>query len=390
MKLGIISDCIHYKTPDGKIGTENHILLRQLQALSSYYSETLISCPFEDYDPSKVISVYTDKNIQFTTVPVVGGNTLTAKLKLLSVIRKWWRAYKIIDRFSDVVYQRFPNNLNIPAFFYFWLKGKKVFATYTGTWNSYPSEPVTYRFQRWLVRNYLKGPVWVYSNELKTGKRIFSGFSPSYNSREWDEETLQVQKRIERIENVGLPVLRLITVGTLISYKNQTGIVRSCVLLKKRGLLFSLTIVGDGPMRAELESLVIESGLQNEVKLVGKKKYAELRELYRQHDFVVQAPFSEGFGKVPVEGFFHGVIPVINNISMARYMTGGEDRGFLFDATDEKNLAETLVKMKERVADLPKMIVKGREFAKGQTLEEWAKEYYQTVTNYFGKEEVHI
>lgn len=384
MKLGIISDCIHYKTPDGKIGTENHILLRQLQALSSYYSETLISCPFEDYDPSKVISVYTDKNIQFTAVPVVGGNTLTAKLKLLSVIRKWWRAYKIIDRFSDVVYQRFPNNLNILAFFYFWLKGKKVFATYTGTWNSYRSEPTTYRFQRWLVRNYLKGPVWVYSNELKNGKRIFSGFSPSYNSREWDEETLQVQKRIERIENVGLPVLRLITVGTLISYKNQTGIVRSCVLLKKRGLLFSLTIVGDGPMRAELESLVIESGLQNEVKLVGKKKYAELRELYRQHDFVVQAPFSEGFGKVPVEGFFHGVIPVINKISMAQYMTGNEERGFLFDASDERNLAETIISINKKISKLPLMIRSGRDFAKGQTLEHWAKEYHQKVTEYFG------
>lgn len=384
MKLGIISDCIHYKTPDGKIGTENHILLRQLQALSSYYSETLICCPFGDYDSSKVISVYTDKNIQFTAVPVVGGNTVTAKLKLLLTIIKWWRAYKIIDKFSDMVYQRFPNNLNIPAFFYFGLKGKKVFATYTGTWASYSSEPPTYRFQKWLLRNYLKGPVWVYSHELKNGPRILPGFSPSYNSDEWDEETLQVQKRIQRIENEGLSVLRLITVGTLISYKNQTGIIRSCTLLKKQQVLFSLTIVGDGPMRAELESLVIKGGLQNEVKLVGKKTYAELRELYRQHDFVVQAPFSEGFGKVPVEGFFHGVIPVINNISMARYMTGDQERGFLFDATDERNLAETLVRMKNRVGDLPKMIMKGRQFAKGQTLEEWAKEYYQTVTNYFG------
>lgn len=385
MKLGIISDCIHYKTPDGKIGTENHILLRQLQALCAYYSETLICCPFGKYDSTKVISVYTDERIQFTAVPVVGGNTFKAKVQLMTSMLKWRQAFKTIDSFSDVVYQRFPNNLNIPAFFYFRLKAKQVFATYTGTWNAYPSEPVTYRFQRWLLGHYFKGPVWVYSNLLPASKRIFSGFSPSYSAAEWEEETGQVQDRIDRIEREGLPVFKLITVGTLIGYKNQAGIVRACRILKNQHFPFLLTIVGDGPMRNELKNLVIECGLEKEIQLVGKKKYAELRELYRQHDFVVQAPFSEGFGKVPVEGFFHGVIPVINNISMAGYMTGNGERGFLFDASDEKNLAETLLNIKTRIHQLPGMILKGRAFAKGQTLEQWAKEYYQTVKNYFGK-----
>jgi glycosyltransferase involved in cell wall biosynthesis len=385
MRLGIISDCIHYKTPDGKIATENHILLRQLQALCSHFSETVICCPFAVYDPSKVVSVYTNKNIHFTSVPVVGGDTLMAKVKLISTFGSWWKAYKKIDQSSEIVYMRFPNNLNIPAFFYFKLKGKKVFATYTGTWSNYKNEPITYRFQRLLLNNYFSGPVWVYSNNVKGNKRIFPGFSPSYSEAEWNEETLQVQERISRIKREGLPVFRLITVGTLISYKNQAGIIRSCAVLKKNSFPFSLTIVGDGPIRKELEEMVIERGLQKEVTFTGKKKYSDLRQLYREHDFVVQAPFSEGFGKVPVEGFFHGVIPVINNISMASFMTGDGERGFLFDASDEKNLAETLIKIRTKVDRLPEMIEKGRAFAKGQTLENWAAEYYQTVTKYFGE-----
>jgi glycosyltransferase involved in cell wall biosynthesis len=385
MKLGIISDCIHYKMPDGKIGTENHILLRQLEALCSYYSAALICCPFGKYDSSKVISTYTNPHINFTSVPVVGGSSVKAKLQIGIAFFKWLTAFKKIDRFSDVVYQRFPNNLNIPGFFYFWLKRKPVFATYTGTWNKYKSEPATYSFQRRLLKNNFNGPVWVYSNEKFNNKKIHPGFSPSYSTQEWDEEIFPVKNRIERIQAEGLPIFKLITVGTLISYKNQIGIIKSCSLLKKRHFPFSLTIVGDGPMRQELETLIIEKDLQPEVKLVGKKKHAELRALYRQHDFVVQAPFSEGFGKVPVEGFFHGVIPVINNISMAGFMTGNEERGFLFDATDEKNLADKLIEIKSRIDELPAMIDKGRAFAKGQTLEQWAKEYYQTVTDYFGK-----
>jgi len=385
MRLGIISDCIHYKTPDGKVGTENHILLRQLQALCAYYSATLICCPFGEYDPSKVISTYTDGSISFTPVPVVGGDSVKAKLKLITNVSAWWKGYKAIDKFSDIVYQRFPNNINIIGFFYFYFKNKKVFATYTGTWKPYLGEPKTYRFQRWLLEKYFKGPVWVYSNQVSNSKRILPGFSPSYSAVEWDEETLQVQKRIERIEKEGIPVYRLITVGTLISYKNQLGIIRSCLLLKKQNFPFLLTIVGDGPMRQELESFIQQNDVDAQVKLVGKKNYGELRELYRSHDFVVQAPFSEGFGKVPVEGFFHGVIPVLNNISMAGFMTGNEERGFLFDASDERNLAETLQKISTKIETLPQMIVGGREFAKGQTLEQWAKVYYQTVINYFEK-----
>lgn len=383
MKLGIISDCIHYKTPDGSIGTENHILLRQLEALRSYFSDTLIACPFGVYDTTKVISVYSDRSIQFIPLPVVGGDSWKAKFKLITTVNSWWKAYRKIDRFSDIVYQRFPNNLNIPALFYFRLKGKKVFATYTGTWSAYPSEPVTYRLQRWLLTHSFTGPIWVYSNELHKNKRILQGFSPSYSLAEWEEETLQVQQRIKRIESEGLPILRLITVGTLIGYKNQIGIIKACALIKKQGFLFTLTVVGDGPMHGELENLVLKSELSEEIKLVGKKTYSELRELYRQHDFVVQAPFSEGFGKVPIEGFFHGVIPVINNISMAAYMTGDESRGFLFDASDERNLAELLIKIKSAVSGLPAMIENGRRFARGQTLEQWAKDYYRTITEYF-------
>ncbi|HEX8278373.1 MAG TPA: glycosyltransferase [Segetibacter sp.] len=383
MKLGIISDCIHYKTADGKIGTENHILLRQLQALCSFYTATLICCPFKEYDTSKVISFYSDTTIRFTPVPVVGGDSFKAKIKLITAFPSWWGAYKKINAFSDIIYQRFPNNLNIPAFFYFFLKKKKVFATYTGTWKNYPTEPFTYRFQRWLLRKFFRGPVWVYSDSLTDNNKIFPGFSPSYSELEWNEEIEQVKSRIERIRNAGLPVFKLITVGTLIDYKNQTGIVKSCLILKNQGFPFSLTIVGDGPMWNELATLLKELDLQQEVKMVGKKQFGELRQLYREHDFVVQAPFSEGFGKVPVEGFFHGVIPVINNISMAGFMTGNGDRGFLFDASDDTNLAKTLLDIKNKVFELPDMIIKGRMFAYKQTLQVWAQEYYNTVTNYF-------
>jgi glycosyltransferase involved in cell wall biosynthesis len=117
--------------------------------------------------------------------------------------------------------------------------------------------------------------------------------------------------------------------------------------------------------------------------LAGKKNYTELQALYRQHDFVLQAPLKEGFGKVPVEGFFHGLIPIISNTSMAGHITANGERGFLFNASNEGDLAKTLLSIREKKEVLPVMVEKGRAFAKSQTLEAWAEEYYKTVTNYF-------
>ena len=386
MKLGIISDCTHYKTPDGRIGTENHILLRQFEALCSYYAETLICCPFGLYDSSKVISFYNVGKIMFTPVPKVGGDTLKAKVQLLLTLPKWIKAFKKIDRFSDVVYQRFPNNLNIPAFFYFRLKTKKSFATYTGTWKNHKGEPATYRFQRYLLTNFFKGPVWVYAETTLKEARLHNGFSPSYSSKEWHEETNQVEKRIINITKEGIPKFRLITVGTLIDYKNQLLILKTCVILKKKQFAFSLTIVGDGPMRKELEQFIIDNHLKDEVKMTGKVNAEDLRELYRRHDFAVQAPLFEGFGKVPIEAFFHGVIPVINNISLANNIIGNEERGFLFDATSEHNLVEVINKISNNIQLLPGIIMQGRAYAYTHTLNAWAEEYYKTVNAYFEEE----
>ena len=383
MKLGIISDCIHFKSPDGKVGTENHILLRQLQTLSSHFTQTVICCPFAESHSKAVITYYTHPNISFIELPVVGGDTWKDKLTLIKTFPNWFKGFRKVHASSDIVYQRFPNNLNIPGFFYFYFKKKKVFATYTGTWAHYAGEPITYRLQKWLLKNVFRGPVWVYVDRARLSDKIRGGFSPSYSTAEWQEERQQVAVRIQRIETVGFSKFRLITVGTLISYKNQLTILRACVILRTAKFSFHLTVVGDGPMYNELAGFIAEHGLYEHVTLAGKKTAEELRQLYREHDFVVQAPLSEGFGKVPIEGFFHGVIPVINQISLAEHITGNGERGFLFDGTDPQNLATTITNIQSQIKSLPAMIEKGRTFAQQQTLEAWAGEYYNTVSTYF-------
>ena len=385
MTLGIITDCTHFIDFSGKVGTENHILLRQLQQLASHFKKTIIACPFGKYDTSKVVTVYNNLSIEFQQLPLVGGDTIRDKVKLISALPKWIKAFKYLHQNSDVVYQRFPNNLNIPGFLYFWLKRKKVFATYTGTWNGYNGEPLSFKLQRWILKNSFTGPVWVYNDKQPNDPKIKTGFSPSYSLAEWEEEAEQVATRIEYLKSNQLPIYRFITVGTLIDYKNQLAIVKACKALKEKGFPFHLTVVGDGPMKQQIQTYIQQHDLAAHVFLVGKKNHITLRQLYRTHDFIIQAPLKEGFGKVPVEGFFHGVIPIINNVSMATSMVGNGSRGFLFDASNETDLVETILALPGKNSQLASMIKNAREYARSQTLEIWAEEYFSTISSYYSE-----
>ncbi|HMZ45217.1 MAG TPA: glycosyltransferase [Chitinophagaceae bacterium] len=385
MNLGIVSDCVHFTTPTGVVATDNHIFLRQLNALAVHFDRVTICCPFIEFDDSKSYSVYTDKKFHFIPLSNPGGNSIKHKLKLLLTIPEWFKAFSKINKASDIVYQRFPNNLNIPGFFYFYFKRKKVFATYTGAWKNEINQSKTYQFQKWLLKKFFRGPVWVYSSEEKLAKNIFGGFSPSYTIQEWNEETVQVNNRINFLSNNKLTSLKLISVGALNSNKNQQYILNNCLLLKQATIPFSLHIVGEGVLKNEYQNFIDQHNLNNEIILTGALNYTALRNLYREKDFVVQATLSEGFGKVPIEGFFHGLVPILHQSVMAPYFTNNGTRGYLFNAENSNDLFHVLSNVYSTTSAklIAEKIKEGRIFVQSQTLENWASIYFSTVKKYF-------
>jgi glycosyltransferase involved in cell wall biosynthesis len=385
MRLGITSDCVHFRTTSGEVATETHIFCRQIEALSMYFDSVVICCPFIDFNEGVSYSVYSNPKISFIEAPKVGGNTFSHKLQLIKTIPTWLRLFKRLDTLSDILYQRFPNNLNIPGFFYFYFKRKKVFATFTGSWDRDPVASFSTRVQRFLLRNFFRGPVWVYTNSEKLPKHILSGFSPSYTTREWEEETPAIHKRISnRCE--GKKVLKLISVGTLCERKNHLFILKTCMLLKKANIPFKLAIVGSGERMEEYQNFILENDLNDSVELTGSVHYSDLKKIYRSFDYVVQSPISEGYGKVAIEGYFHGLIPVLSNVSIfANQMTNNQRRGFTFDLKDDTSLFKILQYLYYEFPEEKRreMICDGRSFVKQLTIDEWAKSYIEVIERYY-------
>ncbi len=355
-----------------------------MQALSSHFEKTLICCPFVPYTSDMVISFYSDLNIEFLPLKNVGGNKLIDKFKIIKNIPLWLKAFRKVNDFADIVYQRFPDNLNIPGFFYFFFKRKKVFATYTGTWKNYKTEPFTYRFQKWLLSYFFRGPVWVY-NYKNINSRVLKGFSPSYSIKVWDEEKSLINKRLDYLKNNTEFIPYFITVGTLVYHKNQQYILDAFNNLNNENYKFKLFVVGGGELKNTYTDFVVKNNLQNKIFITGRKTDIELQELYRSCHFLIQAPLVEGFGKVPIEGFFHGVIPILNNVGLAKEMTGNSTRGFLFEIEKPGSLINLLRTISKNKMLLRDMIINGREYSRDLTLENWSSEYIKKINDFFEK-----
>lgn len=381
--LAIITDSVHSYDSDGSVKTENHIFLKQMEAMAGLFKRTVICCPFEKYSPERITSAYRNPSIDFITLPKVGGNSLKQKIKLLFTIPSWIKAFKKVYKDADIIYQRFPNNLNIPGFFYFYFKKAKVFGTYTGTWKNYPGEPLTYRLQKWLLKNFFRGPVGLYITEPAKQKKFFKSISPSYTYEEWEDESDHIEKKINRLQKQKIHCPVFISVGALDANKNQQFILNAFRILNDEGYNFKLYIVGDGPLKKDYKLFINNQSLQEKIFCIGKKSHSELKNLYRNADFIVQATKAEGYGKVPVEGFFYGLIPFISNTAFAIEMTGNGERGFVYDAADILNLVSHIKYALKIQAIFPELIKKGREYAKSHTLETWIDCYKKHLDEFF-------
>jgi glycosyltransferase involved in cell wall biosynthesis len=104
---------------------------------------------------------------------------------------------------------------------------------------------------------------------------------------------------------------RLVCVGRFAEQKGLPVLIEAAGRLQADGVKFELTLVGDGPLRAEIEALVKRHHLEDRVHLVGWKTNAEVRELVSGSRALVLPSFAEGLPVAIMEALALGR-PVIS------------------------------------------------------------------------------
>lgn len=104
---------------------------------------------------------------------------------------------------------------------------------------------------------------------------------------------------------------RLVNVGRLSEQKGQLLLVQAAARLRDQGLRFELVIVGEGPLRGQLEELVDQLDLREFVRIVGLMSNEEVRQELEAARALVLPSFAEGLPVVIMEAFARGR-PVIS------------------------------------------------------------------------------
>jgi teichuronic acid biosynthesis glycosyltransferase TuaC len=115
-----------------------------------------------------------------------------------------------------------------------------------------------------------------------------------------DVERFYPGDRAEARRRLGLPDNRpvLVWVGRMVPVKALNVLLDACTRLRDRGLAFSLYLVGDGPLRRELESRSRSLGLSGAVVFPGVVAHDRLPDWYRAADFTLLPSLSEGVPNV--------------------------------------------------------------------------------------------
>jgi glycosyltransferase involved in cell wall biosynthesis len=112
---------------------------------------------------------------------------------------------------------------------------------------------------------------------------------------------------------------RIVSVGRLTSTKNHQAVIRAIALLRHDGIEVHLDILGEGPLRSELETLKKSLGVNDLVSLPG---FIESWHTHSSYSAFVLSSHHEGLCIVALEAM-HSGIPVITPIvgGMADYVS---------------------------------------------------------------------
>lgn len=207
-------------------------------------------------------------------------------------------------------------------------------------WNGVPwFSPLWYRKPRIVVLHHIHGPMWdqIFPRPAAAlGRALETRIAPPFYrsaltvtpSEATRQELLRIGFRGDRVRSVpnGTDARfrpgaaktahpSLIAVGRLAPVKRFDRLIEAAAAARRRHPELTLTIVGDGPLRDELQSLIRRLDAADWVQLTGRIGDAELVAEYQRAWLTVSASIAEGWGLSLTEGAASGTPPVATDIA---------------------------------------------------------------------------
>lgn len=136
-------------------------------------------------------------------------------------------------------------------------------------------------------------------------------------------------------------VFEFIALGSLLKVKGFDRLIRASKIVKEKGFDFKISILGSGPEKNNLESLVKENNLINTIDFLGfvSNPYP----LFKNAAVFIMSSVSEALPTVLCEAMILGKATLVTNCSGCREIVGNGIYGLMAEQSDQ-SLAENMIK----------------------------------------------
>ena len=167
---------------------------------------------------------------------------------------------------ADHIHLRCPGNIGfIGCLVQIFFPKKKKTAKYAGNWDPNAKQPLSYRFQKWILSNTFLArnmQVLVYGDWKNQSKNVKPFFTATYHNSE-------IQQHIKKDYS---GYLKFVFIGSLVEGKRPLFAVKIIEALHKQGVKVSLDVYGDGVLKESLQAYIQNNELGNVMEINQKKQ----------------------------------------------------------------------------------------------------------------------
>lgn len=157
-----------------------------------------------------------------------------------------------------------------------------------------------------------------------------------------------------------------ICIRTLDPLYNHFCILKAFQLVKQQLPNATLTLVGGGTIRTELEQFVKEQNIQD-VTFSGRVDNSKIYEYLDKSDIMLSTPFVDNMPVSLLEGFNAGLLVISSDVGGVPYMITHGRNGLLIDSDNRQQLAEQMLYAIEHQQESQDMIHQAFQEVKSYT-----------------------
>lgn len=217
---------------------------------------------------------------------------------------------------------------------------------------------------------------------LLKGRALFDRYASFARNPQTFEDTSYSQNdilsqaslkvRVNRLQQ-GEPV-RYVYCGRLEQRKGVDRSIRIVAEARALGADLTFDIIGDGAERKALEALVVDFGLHDSVRFLGRRDYgAELFECLSTYDALLFTPYGEDTPRMIFDGYCAGLPLVAHDIAYVRERSAGDRCVVELPRTDGAASARILADLSNNHAELARLAFAARDAAFEHSAEQWYK-----------------